>query len=221
MYEYKGVKIRWLGHDGFQIKGEKTIYVDPFQVTAANLEPADYLLISHEHHDHCSPDDVKKLCGPATVIFTIKSCEDKLKGQVGAKEIRIVSPGQTLQANGVELSFVPAYNTNKFRSPGVHFHPKADGKVGFIVKMGGVTIYHTGDSDVIEEMGALKNIDVALIPVSGTYVMTAEEAAQAAERLAPKVAIPMHYGAIVGTEDDARKFKSLVKGCAVEILSKE
>lgn len=221
MYDYKGVKIRWLGHDGFQIKGAKTIYVDPYQVTATNLEPADYLLISHEHGDHCSPEDAKKVCGPGTVVFTIASAADKLKGQVDAKEIRVVSPGQSAKANGVDLTFVPAYNTNKFRAPGVHFHPKADGKVGFLVTMGGVSIYHTGDSDDIVEMGALKNIDVALVPVSGTYVMTAEEAAQAVQRLAPKVAIPMHYGAIVGTEDDARKFKSLVKGCAVEILTRE
>jgi len=221
MYEYKGVKISWLGHDGFRIKGEKTIYVDPFKITATNLEPADYLLISHEHMDHCSPEDAKKVCGPGTVILTIKSCEEKLKGQVNAKEIRIVSPGQGLKLNGVELTMVPAYNTNKFREPGIPFHPKADGKVGFIVKMGGVSIYHTGDSDFTEEMGAVKNIDVALIPVSGTYVMTAEEAAQATDRLAPKLAIPMHYGTIVGSDEDARKFKNLVKACPVEVLSKE
>lgn len=221
MYSYKGVNIRWLGHDGFQIKGEKTLYVDPFKVTATNLEPADYLLISHEHPDHCSLEDIRKVCGPATVILTIKACEEPLKAQVKAKEIRLVSPGDSLQLNGVEVSTVAAYNTNKFRSPGVPFHPKEDGKVGFIVKMGGVRLYHTGDSDLTAEMAAVKDVDVAFIPVSGTYVMTAEEAAQAAERLAPKVAIPMHYGAIVGSEDDARKFKSLARNCAVEILAKE
>lgn len=102
---------------------------------------------------------------------------------------------------------MPAYNIDKFRSHGVPFHPAGDGKVGFVVDVDGTRIYHAGDTDNIPEMRNLKNIDIAFLPVSGTYVMTAPEAAQAAKVINPKLAVPMHYGDLVGTEEDAKKFK--------------
>ena len=132
------------------------------------------------------------------------------------RETKGVAPGDKLTVQGIPIEAVAAYNTNK------HFHPKADGKVGFIITLNEMRIYHTGDTDDIPEMSAIEP-DIALVPVSGTYVMTAEEAAKAVnEKIKPKkLAIPMHYGSIVGSKKDAAKFKELVTACPVEILEKD
>ncbi len=205
-------KIHWLGHDSFRIDAEKTIYIDPWQLKE-NVPPADLVLITHEHGDHCSPGDVTKIAGPETVIVTNTASATKLKGQKG--QVRVVKPGDRLSINGIQLEAVPAYNLNKFRSPGKPFHPKEAGHVGFIITAGGQRIYHAGDTDNILEMDNLK-VDIALLPVSGTYVMTAEEAADAARRIAPQIAIPMHYGAgVVGTRADAERFAKLYDGQVV------
>jgi L-ascorbate metabolism protein UlaG (beta-lactamase superfamily) len=127
-----------------------------------------------------------------------------------------VSPGDKLAVQGLTIEAVPAYNTNKT------FHPKVDGKLGFVLTMNNLRIYHAGDTDDIPEMAKV-NPDIALVPVSGTYVMTAEEAARAVnENIKPKqLAIPMHYGAIVGSENDAKTFSQKVTACAVKILNQE
>lgn len=216
MFEYNGVKIFWLGHDGFKIKDDVTIYIDPFQI--AGGEKADIILVTHEHFDHLSPDDIKKISSPDTTIVAPKIAESGLKG-IKCKQIVIIKPGEAKEIRGVTIEAVPAYNINKFRAPGQVFHPKEDGRVGYVVKVKGVSIYHAGDTDAIPEVKGLR-VDVALLPVSGTYVMTAEEAIELANVMKPKVAIPMHYGAIVGSESDAERFKKGVKG-RVEILKKE
>ena len=216
MFEYSGIRISWLGHDCFRIKDSKTIYIDPYQI--AGGEPADILLISHEHYDHCSIEDARKITSPSTVVITTEACKESLS-TLKVREIKSVKPGDKQVVGDVSIEAVPAYNVNKFRAPGKVFHPKEDQKVGFIVTLKGVRVYHTGDSDLIPEMKDLK-ADVALLPVSGTYVMTAEEAAEATKVIKPKLAIPMHYGAIVGSEKDAEKFKRLAS-CAVQILTKE
>ena len=100
---------------------------------------------------------------------------------------------------------MPSYNRDK------DFHPKQKAWLGFIVEVDGVKIYHAGDTDFIPEMKDLK-VDIALLPVSGTYVMTAEQAVEAALAIQPKLAIPMHYGAIVGDDKDALAFKESLKG---------
>jgi L-ascorbate metabolism protein UlaG (beta-lactamase superfamily) len=214
VFEHRGVKITWLGHDGYRLSNGKTVYIDPYQIKEEGR--ADILLISHEHFDHLSLDDLKKVVTPDTVVVTIPLCEHEL-GKVRVREVRTVAPGDHIEVEGVPVEAVPAYNLNKFRAPGQVFHPKQDGRVGFIVTINGVRIYHAGDADAIPEMADMK-VDVALLPVSGTYVMTAEEAAEAVTRLKPKVAIPMHYGAIVGSEADAQRFKKLAK-CDVRILT--
>jgi L-ascorbate metabolism protein UlaG (beta-lactamase superfamily) len=218
MYDYKGVKITWLGHDGFLIQdGTESLVIDPFKLT--HDAKADYVLLSHEHFDHCNSDDLKKVLKQGSAVVAPKSCNVEL-AKVSPKEIKTVKPGDKVRVGGFEVMAIPAYNTNKYREPGKHFHPKQEGKVGYVIKTkSGVTIYHTGDSDVIPEMENLSP-DIALIPVSGTYVMTADEAVQAVSEIKPKVAIPMHYGAIVGTVADAEKFKSQAK-CEVHILAKE
>ena len=217
MIEFKGLKISWLGHDSFVIRNGKTVAIDPFKIKGRH-GPADILLITHEHFDHCSPDDVKKMASNKTVILATPACKAELaKAKIG--EVRTVKPGDKLRLDGVSIEAVPAYNLNKFREPGKVFHPREDQKLGYIVEIEGVRVYHAGDTDVIPEMNGLKS-DVALLPVSGTYVMTPEEAAEAAGLVNPSLAIPMHYGTIVGSEKDAVKFRELAP-CDVEILRPE
>jgi len=197
--------IKWLGHAGFKIKGEKTVYIDPFKIN--DKEPADIIIITHEHFDHLSPEDISKIQTGKTVVVTTPDCYSKVSGNV-----KTINPGTSLVVDGIKIEAVPAYNTNK------QFHPKANGWIGVVVAINGKRVYHAGDTDSIPEMASLKNIDIALLPVSGTYVMTAEEAADAANKIMPKVAVPMHYGSIVGSRADAERFKSLCK-CKVEILN--
>lgn len=218
MLDFNGVKFHWLGHDGYRIiAGDKTIYIDPYQLSKAqqNRNDADILLISHNHFDHLSMDDIKNVLGKKTSIVAAKECIDQLKG-AGAAEIKGVAPGDRMTVQGVPIEAVAAYNINK------KFHPKADRKVGFVITAGNMRIYHTGDTDDIPEMSSVKP-DIALVPVSGTYVMTAEEAAGAVnEKIKPsKLAIPMHYGAIVGSDQDAARFKQLVSVCPVQVLDRE
>ncbi len=216
VFEYQGLKISWLGHDGFKIKNSQIVYIDPFQIKPN--EPADVLLISHDHSDHMNLDDISKVANENTVIIAAQECKPKLAG-LKVKELKAVKPGDRVSVAGLSVEVVPAYNVNKFRAPGQPFHPKQDNKVGYVLEMGKVRVYHAGDSDHIPEMGQVK-ADIALLPVSGTYVMTAEEAAQAAKVLKPKLAIPMHYASIVGSEADAKKFAQLAP-CEVKILKPE
>lgn len=199
--------IFWMGHDGFRIDGDKIIYIDPFKISAN--KKADIILISHDHFDHCSPEDIESIVKEDTIIVTEKDSAGKLKG-----DVRIVKPGDTISIGDIMIEAVPAYNLDK------DFHPKENGWLGFILELKGVRIYHTGDSDFIPEMKELKT-DIALIPVSGTYVMTAEQAIEAALAIQPQVAIPMHYGAIVGDDKDADRFKEGLEGKVdVRILQK-
>lgn len=218
MLTYQGVEITWLGHDGFRIKKDRVVYVDPFKL-AGKPEAADLVCVTHEHFDHLSLDDLKKVVTAKTTVVTIPACEKAVK-ELKPKAVRILSAGQTLEVDGVGVEAVAAYNTSKFRSPGNPFHPKADGKLGFVLSIGGLRIYHAGDTDHIPEMAQVTGVDVALLPVSGTYVMTADEAARACEGIQPKVAIPMHYGSIVGSAADAETFRKGVK-CRVEVLTPE
>ena len=217
MYEYHGLKISWLGHDSFKIMNGKTVIIDPFKIRQTT-DKADILLISHEHFDHFSLDDIKKVVNENTTIVTILAVKKELSS-LKVREVKAVKPGDKLKLGEISIEVVPAYNLNKFREPGRVFHPKEDGKAGFIIGIKGVRVYHAGDTDIIPEMKGLKP-DVALLPVSGTYVMTAEEAAQAVKMVEPKLAIPMHYGVIVGTEQDAQRFKQLTT-VEVQILKPE
>jgi L-ascorbate metabolism protein UlaG (beta-lactamase superfamily) len=204
--------IHWLSHASFRIDADDlTIYIDPWQL-ADGSQPADLILITHDHGDHCSPEDVAKIQKEETVIVTIAASASKLSGK-----INVVQPGDKLSIKGIDIEAVPAYNLTKFRSPGNPFHPKEAGHVGFIVEINGIRIYHTGDADIIPEMESVET-DVVLIPVSGTYVMTAEEAVEAVKLIQPKLAIPMHVGRGIGGLEMAEKFKSS-STTPVEILS--
>ncbi|MBI5527620.1 MAG: MBL fold metallo-hydrolase [Deltaproteobacteria bacterium] len=196
--------IAWLGHDAFRVTAAgKVIYIDPYELKGA--VPADIILVTHDHYDHCVPEDVAKIVKGDTTIVTDAASAKKLKGSV-----KVVKPGDKVTVGGVAIEAVPAYNTNK------KYHPKADGKLGFIFTVDGVRIYHAGDTDFIPEMKKMK-ADIALLPVSGTYVMTPPEAVEAALAIKPAIAIPMHYGAIVGSDADARAFKESLAG-KIEVI---
>lgn len=203
-----------IAHDTFRIAGSKLVYTDPYKVK--KNDEADIVLLSHEHFDHLSREDLQKVIMPGTTIVASPLCKEGLSG-VKVKGIHFLDPGGKITVSKVEIEAVPAYNINKFRAPGQAFHPKGEKRLGFVFKMDGTTVYFAADTDFIPEMKSIR-CDIALLPVSGTYVMTAEEAAEAAQALNPKIAVPMHYGAIVGSEEDAKKFKSLVKNCQVEIV---
>jgi L-ascorbate metabolism protein UlaG (beta-lactamase superfamily) len=219
MFDYEGIQFHWMGHDGFRIVGynKKTVYTDPFQIQKAqqNKNDANILLISHNHFDHLSMEDLKHVINHNTSIVAAEECIEQLKG-LEIRELKDVRPGDRLEIEDTPIEIIPAYNTNK------KFHPKDDKKVGFIFTINNQRIYHAGDTDIIPEMKSV-NVDIAIVPVSGTYVMTSDEAAQAVNDLIKprKFVIPMHYGSIVGTEKDAERFRELVKVCETKILDRE
>jgi L-ascorbate metabolism protein UlaG (beta-lactamase superfamily) len=194
--------IHWLGHDSFRIDGDNmVIYIDPYKIVGG--PKADLILITHDHSDHASPEDVAKIRRSDTAIVAPSAAAAKFPGQV-----QTLKPGDKVKIKGIAIEAVPAYNINKFRSPGVPFHPRESGYVGYIVTVKGTRIYHAGDTDAIPEMKSFQ-CDVALLPVSGKYVMTAEEAVTAAETIHPRIVVPMHVGKGIGSLEDAERFKAL------------
>jgi L-ascorbate metabolism protein UlaG (beta-lactamase superfamily) len=206
-----GIEIELLGHASVRLKNRKVFYIDPFQLTDdAAKAKADVILITHSHYDHCSPKDIAKVSTPNTVIITVADCQSKLSG-ISAKQVVLVEPGKSVSLGHERVLAVPAYNINK------QFHPKLNDWVGFIVEMDGVKVYHAGDTDLIPEMNTIE-ADIALLPVGGTYTMNAREAALATKTFKKcRMAIPIHYGSIVGTGSDAETFKENAK-CEVKIL---
>ncbi len=198
--------IHWLGHASFRLEGERIIYIDPYKIKGGPA--ADIILVSHSHYDHSSSTAIENVSKADTVIVTCADSAKKLKGNV-----KVINPGQSIEVKGTTIEAVPAYNIKK------PFHPRSEGGLGFIVTLGQRRIYFAGDTDLIPEMAMVK-ADVALLPVSGTYVMTAGEAAEAAKAIKPSLAIPMHYGTIVGSRNDALRFKELAI-VPVEILDRE
>ena len=200
-------RVHWLGHASFRIDGPPVIYIDPWKLTGS-LPPADLILVTHDHSDHCSPQDVARIRRPGTAVVASQAAAKKL-----GKGVQVVKAGDRLTVAGVTVEAVPAYNTTKT------FHPKAAGYVGYIVDVGGARIYHAGDTDPIPEMAGL-SVDILLVPVSGTYVADADQAAEIVRAVKPKIAVPMHIGDIVGSLDDAERFKKLVD-CQVVIKERE
>ena len=205
-FSIQGVEIKWLGHAGFELKSDKNIFIDPFQIDAD--DKADVILITHSHYDHCSIADIRKIAKPDTIIITVPDCQSKLAPIADqVKNITLVKPGDKLKISALDLEVVPAYNIGKM------FHPKEQEWVGFIITLNNVRIYHAGDTDLIPEMDNIK-ADVALLPIGGTYTMNAKEAAEVCSKIKPKIAVPMHYGSVVGNDADAETFKEL---CSEEV----
>ncbi|MBN2754668.1 MAG: MBL fold metallo-hydrolase [Candidatus Goldbacteria bacterium] len=200
----------WFHHDSFMLKlDEKIIYIDPFKIETGPA--ADYILITHEHYDHCSPEDIKKVSSKNTVIVCTGQSAEKLKGY----NLKIVKPGDSILLGDIKVETVPAYNNKK------PFHPKKDGKAGYIINYKGARIYHMGDTDLIDEMKNVGKISVVLVPVSGTFVMTAKEAALAVDLIKPEIAVPMHYGLIVGNKNDGEEFKKFIKDKNIKVFIPE
>jgi L-ascorbate metabolism protein UlaG (beta-lactamase superfamily) len=212
------VYIIWKGHASFLIKTEKeNIYIDPYKLSK-HEEKADIILITHSHHDHCSIEDISKISKDGTVIFCTADSQSKIARIDKKIDLKIIAPGDQEKIKNINIGAIPAYNKDK------DFHPLDEGWIGYIIKINNTTIYHSGDTDLIPEMEKLKGkITIALISIGGKYTMDAEQAAQAALIISPQLAIPMHYGEIIGDEKDAQKFKELCsqKGIRAEILKKE
>ena len=206
MLELDGIQMTWLGHAGFKIKAnEKIIYIDPYEIEED--EKADLILITHAHYDHCSPEDIKKIQKEDTLIIYGGDCGDKLTGNTDK-----IVPGEEKEFEDIKIKTVPSYNIGK------KYHKKNQGNVGFIIEINGKKIYHAGDTDLIPEMDVI-TADIALLPVGGTYTMDAREAAEAANKINPEIAVPMHWGSVVGSEDDAKDFSRLAE-CEVRIMKK-
>jgi L-ascorbate metabolism protein UlaG (beta-lactamase superfamily) len=208
-------QITWYAQSAFRVEaGGLRIYLDPYHLPPGQ-PPADVLMVSHDHGDHLSGDDIAKIRTRDTVVFASPPAAKKLDPPVTT-----LAPGQSARHGELSVRAVPAYNVNKFRSPGVPFHPRESQHVGFVFEVGGLRFYFAGDTDVISEMSEIGPVDYAFLPVSGTYVMTAEEAAEAVRQIRPRVVIPMHYGSIVGSVEDAEKLARLApEGVEVRILA--
>jgi len=201
-----GTTLQWLGHASFKICHEDTvIYIDPWKLKDSPHD-ATLVLVSHSHYDHYSPSDIAKISGAETKLI---ASADVVKKE---KNGEMVVHGLTVDLGSVRVSGVAAYN------PGKQFHPKANNWVGFVIEVGSKRIYYAGDTDLTGEMKSLKEIDVALLPVGGTYTMDSTEAAEATKHIKPKRAIPYHWGDIVGDRADAEAFAEATE-CKVQVLS--
>ena len=206
--------IEVLCHSSIRIAKEKVIYIDPFKVDK-NYNDADMIFITHDHYDHYSEGDIDKVKKEDTIIIVPEELLTKLlKRGYNKNDIITVEPNKQYMVQGIKFETIPAYNINK------SFHPKDNEWVGYIIEIKGNRYYIAGDTDVTEENRNIK-CDVALVPVGGTYTMDFKEAAQLINEIKPKIAVPMHYGDIVGTNQDATNFIKLlhqtIKG---EILKK-
>jgi L-ascorbate metabolism protein UlaG (beta-lactamase superfamily) len=196
-------EVEWLGHSGFRIGvGNASIYIDPYRIGPGEPK-ADLILITHQHYDHFSIQDLERLRKEDTRVIAPAAVAERLEGNVHS-----LRPGDVVETDvyGVDVRAVPAYNTSKRDGEGRPFHPREAGCLGYELNVRGERLYHAGDTDVIPEMDWVVGADVALLPVSGVHVMTALEAAEAARRIQPTVAVPMHWGVHIGSEKDAQTF---------------
>ena len=192
-----------LYHSSIKIKDNKIIYIDPFKIDK-DYNDADIVFITHDHYDHYSEEDIDKVINENTTIIISEELLTKLlrKG-INKNAIITVEPNKNYMVQGIKFETISAYNTNKT------FHPKENGWVGYIIIINGIRYYIAGDTDITEENKQVK-CDVAFVPVGGTYTMDFKEAASLINEIKPKIAIPIHYGSIVGTEQDAIDFIRLL-----------
>jgi L-ascorbate metabolism protein UlaG (beta-lactamase superfamily) len=221
--DFQEIKLDFLGHSGFIITAQNgmRIAIDPFNISAG-IAPADIILITHSHYDHCSIKDITTLSRKGTTIVVPGDAQSKIT-RVDGVQMHVIEVGEEATVGNIKIETIPAYNIEK------DFHPKKEGWFGYLIKIGKTIVYHAGDTDNIPEMQKLTgygkegNYFVALLPVSGTYVMNPEEAAEAAFLIKPALAIPMHYGAgVAGTNEDAEHFVKLCeeKGISAKKLEK-
>lgn len=195
--------IEVLCHSSIRINKEKVIYIDPFKINK-NYNDADIIFITHDHYDHYSEEDIDKVIKEDTTIVIPKDLLKKLlKKGINKNAIIVAEPNKEYETQGINFNTIPAYNINK------KFHPKENNWLGYIITINNVKYYVAGDTDITDENRKVK-CDVAFVPVGGTYTMDFKEAARLINEIKPKIAVPIHYGSIVGTEQDARNFINLL-----------
>ncbi|HVY01849.1 MAG TPA: MBL fold metallo-hydrolase [Candidatus Nanoarchaeia archaeon] len=220
---FQDIDIAFLGHSGFLITTDKgkRIAIDPYEVSS-NLGKVDILLITHSHYDHCSFPAIQSLAKPETIIIATADSQSKI-AKLEKADMQIIESGDEFDFEDLKIEAVPAYNLEK------PHHPKKEGGVGFVIKIGKQIIYHAGDTDNIPEMQKLTgyskhdNHFLILLPVSGETVMDVEQAVEVADMLKPDLAVPMHYGAgVVGNIEQAKKFVEMCveKGIRAEVMDK-
>ena len=185
-----------------RIGGSAVLYFDPFQIKGETHD-ADIIFITHDHYDHFDPDSIRKIRKEGTVIAAPSGMKQELQKAAGDCALVLMAPGNEQNIGSIKIQAVPAYNRLK------PFHPKRNGWVGYNVLMDGVRYYVAGDTDAVRELSSVE-CDVAMVPVGGTYTMTAKEAAKLINEIRPQVAIPTHYGSIVGKPEDGDVFRKYV-----------
>lgn len=206
--------IEVLCHSCIKFNKGEVIYFDPFKIEK-NYNDADVIFITHDHYDHYSEEDIDKVIKEETIIVAPEDLLTKLlKKGFERDNMVLVTPNQKYTVKGIEFQTIPAYNVNK------QFHPKANEWVGYVLKIEGVTYYIAGDTDITEENKKVK-CDIAFVPVGGTFTMDYKEAAELINEIKPKIAVPTHYGSIVGEKSDGVSFSKLVSPeIEVEVLIK-
>jgi len=213
-----GIRIKWIDHSTVQLKDSKgkVIYIDPFsEVLKGDEEKADLIVSTHPHFDHFDPGAINRLLKPETEVVAKKGCNLKELKTDRAREIEV---GEELKVQGVKIKAVEAYNEHRFRSPGQPFHPKGLG-MGVILEVEGKKLYYAGDTDAISEMAALKGeaLDVAFLPIGGTYTMDVPEAGEAAEMIQPKIVVPTHYNFLSETRADPEELRRKLEPLGIEV----
>ena len=194
--------IQVLYHSSIKINQKKVIYIDPFKVEE-EYHDADIIFITHSHYDHYSEEDIKKTIKEDTKIIVTIDLKDMAENIVNNENVITVKPNEKYCVEGISFETIPAYNTNK------QFHPKQNNWVGYVIELNGLKYYIAGDTDITEENKQIK-CDVAFVPVGGTYTMTAKEAAELVNIIKPQIAVPIHYGSVIGTKQDAEDFVNLL-----------
>ena len=218
--QFGEIELKWLGHSGFLIRNSKIIYIDPYNIKDG-YEKADIILITHSHYDHCSVADLQKIVKNGTKIVIPADCQSKITRFDVPINIEVVEPGLEIVLGDIKISTIPAYNIDK------PFHNKREGWVGYLIKINDILIYHAGDTDKISEMQKLTGHKqsnkqfIALLPIGGRFTMSVEEAVDAAKLIKPSLVIPMHYGSVVGNEEDADEFVERCKEEGIEAVKLE
>ena len=203
-------RLTWFKQSAYRWDGDGiTIYIDPWGVPEDAPE-ADAIFITHAHDDHFQPEEIDRLRNADTTIVAPRDVASELSG-----EVKPVAPGDTVEAAGVRAQAVPAYNIVEDR---LEMHPKAKGWVGYVLELGDATYYHAGDTDHLPELESV-GAQVALVPIGGTYTMDVPQAAALVRAMSPQLAVPMHYGYVVGYEEDAERFRDEARPVPVEILT--
>ena len=195
--------IEVLYHSSIRISKNKIIYIDTFKIDK-NYNDADIVFITHDHFDHYSEEDIDKVINENTTIIIPEEMLTKiLRKGINKNAVITVESNKEYMVQGIKFETIPAYNTNKT------FHPKENDWVGYIITLDGIRYYIAGDTDITEENRKVK-CDVAFVPVGGTYTMDFKEAAQLINEIQPKIAVPIHYGSVIGTKQDATDFIKLL-----------